>query len=106
MVGKQISVKDLKEVLDKNNAKEIVIDVRSPYEFEKGAISGSRNISLNRILNELDLLASYEKVYLVCLSGGRSQMALVQLECLGLHNLYNVSGGINAWVKNGYSLIL
>lgn len=88
--------------LEKDSA---IIDVRTPAEFEKGAIAGAKNIPVDTILNQLDQLRSYKKIYLYCLSGGRSQLALTQLEHSGLDaELYNLASGLLAWRKQGFLL--
>jgi rhodanese-related sulfurtransferase len=81
MTGKQISAEELQMLITNGLEKDsAIIDVRTPAEFEKGAIAGAKNIPVDTILNQLDQLRSYKKIYLYCLSGGRSQLALTQLE--------------------------
>lgn len=101
MIGKQISVQELSELI-KNGlpADSIIIDVRTPDEFSSDAIAGAKNIPLDQVVNQESALLNYKKIYLYCRSGGRSQLALAQLEAKKLPvELYNVTGGILAWKK-------
>jgi rhodanese-related sulfurtransferase len=71
----------------------IVLDVRTPGEFESGHISGSINIPLDRLNKQLAGLKKDGKaVIAVCRSGNRSAMAVAQMKAVGIE-AYN--GG--AW---------
>ncbi|MBP6859142.1 MAG: rhodanese-like domain-containing protein [Candidatus Magasanikbacteria bacterium] len=106
MTGKQISVEAVHALIEQGMPSDsVIIDVRTPAEFEKGAIIGAKNIPLDVIMNHVDELRLYQKIYLYCLSGGRSQLALAQLEALGLPaELYSMTSGLLAWRKQGFSL--
>ncbi|MFA6105288.1 MAG: rhodanese-like domain-containing protein [Patescibacteria group bacterium] len=106
MTGKQISVEELMDLINKGLPSDsAIIDVRTPEEFSKGAISGAINIPVDQVANNTDKLKGFKKLYIHCLSGGRSQIAVAQLEALNLPiELYNVTSGILAWRKAGYPL--
>ena len=54
----------------------IILDVRSPQEFDRGNIKGSKNIPVNRIQKEIATIKKWGKpVITVCQSGARSSMA-------------------------------
>ena len=70
----------------------IVIDVRTPQEFDNGHIKGSKNIPLNIIQTEVDKIKSWnQQVITVCQSGGRSSMAKSILKNAGIE-VYNGGG--------------
>lgn len=105
MIGNQITAEQLHTALEQKTLDGIIIDVRSPAEFSKGAIAGAINIPVDQITQHTDLLQPHKKIYLYCLSGGRSELALAQLTNLGLSvELYNLTSGLLAWRKNGYPL--
>ncbi len=63
----------------------IVVDVRTPGEFNSGHIKGSRNIPLDIIKNKITELKKLQKpVITVCRSGARSGMAKSILTASGL----------------------
>jgi rhodanese-related sulfurtransferase len=81
-----------KELMEKGA---IIIDVRSPQEFDNGHIKGSKNIPVNMIQREANSIKKMGKpIITVCQSGGRSGMAKSILKNNGIE-VYN--GG--AWFK-------
>lgn len=106
MTGKQIAAEELQALISGGlDSDSIIVDVRTPAEFEKGAIAGAKNMPVDVILNQIDKLRPYKKIYLYCLSGGRSQLATAQLEQTDLQaDLFNVVSGLLAWRKNGFPL--
>jgi adenylyltransferase/sulfurtransferase len=73
--------------------------VREPYEFEIVNLGGEL-IPLNTIENSLEKLRSDKRVIVLCRSGVRSVRAIETLEKkYGFSNLYNLKGGVLAWVN-------
>ncbi len=67
----------------------IIIDVRSPQEFDSGHIQGSKNIPVNVIQRELSTIKKWGKpIITVCQSGARSGMAKSALKAAGVE-VYN-----------------
>jgi rhodanese-related sulfurtransferase len=67
----------------------IIIDVRSPQEFDRGHIQGSKNIPVNIIQREVNSIKKLNKpVITVCQSGARSSMAKSVLKAAGIE-VYN-----------------
>lgn len=86
-----------------------LIDVRTPTEFRSLRIEFAQNVPLDR-LDPPGLLAQRngqadEPLYVVCLSGGRSQKACEKLVAAGFRNVINVSGGTQACVVAGLPVI-
>ena len=77
---------DFKNLVD-NGA--IIIDVRTPQEFDHGNIKGSKNIPLDRIQKEAASIKKMGKpIITVCKSGARSGMAKSILKSAGIE-VYN-----------------
>ncbi len=71
----QISVKALKERLDKKEARNdnfLLLDVREPYEIQIANIGG-KLIPQNDVQNRLDELNPEQEILIYCRSGARSQ---------------------------------
>jgi len=67
----------------------IILDVRSPQEFDRGHIKGSKNIPVNIIQREISNIKKWNKpVITVCQSGARSGMAKSTLKAAGVE-VYN-----------------
>jgi len=80
---------DIKQIY-KNGA--IVIDVRTPMEYQAGHFGKSSNIPLNKIDTKIDFLKSKNKpIILICRSGGRAGTATNILKSAGVE-VYNGGG--------------
>ena len=70
----------------------IIVDVRTPEEFRSGHIKDSINIPLQTISQKAASLQQKKKpLIVVCLSGGRSSMAVTALKQAGI-DAYNGGG--------------
>ena len=84
----------------KNDNNAIVIDVRTPEEFEDGYIENAVNINIFKgqgfvyLIEELDQSKNY---YVYCKAGSRSEQACKVMNQLGIENTYNLVGGIMQW---------
>ena len=75
------------KALKENGA--IIIDVRTPQEFDQGHIQGSKNIPLDKIQREVKAIKNMNKpIITVCKSGARSGMAKSILKSAGVE-VYN-----------------
>jgi rhodanese-related sulfurtransferase len=85
----QISSRDAEEHL-KNGA--MVIDVRSPREFESGHLMQAQNMPLDRIEMLIASMVRDKNKWLLlhCSTGVRSGMAKKKLESLGFKNVFNL----------------
>lgn len=82
----------------------VVLDVRTPKEFEAGHIPGAINIDWNATADFNKKIAALDKskTYLVhCAVGGRSAKAGEKMAALKFNQVYNLVGGFNAWAKAG-----
>jgi len=71
----------------------VIIDVRTPYEFDQGKIPGSINIPVDRISTQIDRIQKMNKpVILCCASGMRAGIAKSTLKRAGIKDVYNGGG--------------
>ena len=70
----------------------LLIDVRTPEEFELGHIEDSINIEWQNIELIEKTSQKDEKIYLYCRSGNRSQKATEILLALGYKDVKNLGG--------------
>ena len=68
----------------------IIIDVRTPQEYESGHIENSINIEWQDIKEVNNTLTKEQKIYLYCRSGNRSQKSTDILIKLGYKNVENI----------------
>lgn len=77
-----------------------LVDVRTPKEYAEKRILNSNNININdahfeKQMNQLD---KSKPLYLYCLVGGRSGKAAEWAAKNGFKEVYNLEGGITAWM--------
>jgi len=86
----------------KQSSKQIIIDVRTPKEFESGHIKEALNINFmdNGFLEQMAKLNMDKPVYLYCRSGKRSAAAAKKLKDLGFKDVSDLEGGILNWSKS------
>lgn len=97
----EISVTDLKELMDHGADAFVLIDVRNVNEYEIARIPGSVLVPLPDIeqgsgVEKVKELAKDHRVIAHCKMGGRSAKALKILQDAGIEGT-NVKGGITAW---------
>jgi adenylyltransferase/sulfurtransferase len=94
--AKEISVSELRKLIE-SKADIQLIDVRERSEYLNSNIQGE-NIPLGTIEDHISRIARDKKVVIHCKMGGRSRKAIEVLEKkYGFTNLYNLTGGIDAW---------
>jgi rhodanese-related sulfurtransferase len=81
-------------------AEHLLIDVRTPEEFESGHIPGAINIPVQVIDQYLDQIPQDEPIVLYCRSGNRSSQAFDILSNSGYSDIYDL-GGIIDWTARG-----
>lgn len=92
---------------NKNNPNFVIVDIRTPQEYNSGHIENAININFydpdfKQKLSKLDR----DKTYVVyCRTGQRSGLAMPIFRELGFKEVYEIEGGIVRWVKSGYSVI-
>jgi rhodanese-related sulfurtransferase len=81
----------------------LVMDNRTPEEFARGHVPGSRNIPMGTENAHVDELKQFDQVYLYCRSGRRAQTTATNLHFQGLNHIVCIShSGMPDWEKSGY----
>jgi rhodanese-related sulfurtransferase len=89
---------------DTNNL--VIIDVRTPAEFQQGHVPNAINVPLSEIIDNPAILnASKGKpIVLYCRSGYRAGKAAEALHKDGHQNLRHLEGDMQSWLKAGLSV--
>jgi len=93
----EVTVQELKRVLDNPQLGIQVLDVREPEEYQIARINGTRLVPLSTLAQRFAELDPNPPYYILCKAGGRSLTALRFLREQGFQHLKSVKGGINAW---------
>ena len=77
----------------------ILIDVRTPQEYEAGHIEGAVNkdFTSGEFENALDTLEKGQAVFVYCQAGGRSGKARDLLKANNFQEIYNLENGYGNW---------
>jgi adenylyltransferase/sulfurtransferase len=98
----EITVQQLKQILDGGTDDYVLLDVRNPNEYEIAKIPGSVLVPLPDLENgtgvaKVKELLNGHKLIVHCKMGGRSAKAIGILKDQAGIDGINVKGGINAW---------
>lgn len=80
-----------------SNENIVVLDVRETAEYAFNHIPNSVSIPLGELENRLDELNKDTKIYVVCRTGSRSDLAAKKLSDNGFSNVMNVVPGMSQW---------
>lgn len=91
---KDIMQSEIKSFMSKGA---ILIDVRSPQEYNEGHLDNSILLPEYEIIKKIEGIIPNKnaKIILYCSSGTRSKKAQDELEKLGYKNVYNVLNGVD-----------
>ncbi len=114
---KNLTACEAKEMIDEENV--FILDVRTPAEFEAAHIEGATSIPFKNVpahdpvnvtddkllKNRINEVPTDRPVIVYCLTGGRSLNASKLLVETGRTNIYNMQGGIPAWIDARYPVV-
>ena len=95
---KEITALEFKELQESKTDFQL-IDVREEFELEISEMGGE-HIAMNDVMDNLDKISKTKQVIIHCKSGVRSGVICNVLETKGYTNVYNLKGGILAWVND------
>lgn len=101
-VTQTFDVEDLETLIEREEAP-VLLDVRSPAEYETAHIPGSHNVPLDALGEHREELANGldSDVVLICRSGQRAGRAERRFAEVGMSKTHVLDGGIMAWEKAG-----
>ena len=95
-----VNTAELTQLVNHKNA--ILIDTRKTDSFKQGHIVNAVNIPLEDLVSGKASIEKYKdkNVIAYCNSGMSSKSACKHLIKSGIENVFNLTGGINGWVKD------
>ena len=98
---KQVDIDEARRMMEKPGT--VLIDVREPDEWRQGHIPSAVGISRGFLELRVEEKVPDHKTPIIvqCASGTRSLLASRTLRELGYENVYNLTGGFNAWKDRG-----
>jgi thioredoxin 1 len=100
-----ISADDFQKQIAESNIQ--LVDVRTPEEYAQKHLANAKNININSssFETEMNALDKSKPLYVYCLSGGRSGNAADWAHKNGFKEVYNLEGGVLAWMNNGKPVV-
>ena len=99
-----ISVSDARAMLQPSS-NVLVIDVRLPEEYVQGHLKGAINIPLSDLPLRIGGLEHNRPILVYCQTGIRGAQASSILVKAGFTKVFNLEGGITAWIEAGYPTV-
>jgi rhodanese-related sulfurtransferase len=81
-----------------------LLDVRTDPEIARGMIAGAHHIPLNLLPSRYMELDPAAVTVIYCQSGARSAQACAWLADKGFEQVFNLQGGVSAWLRSGLPL--
>jgi rhodanese-related sulfurtransferase len=104
-----IKASDAHQLINNNlsNLELVILDVRSPEEYNESHIDRAENIDINSRMfkTEIDKRNKNIKYLVYCRSGHRSSNAVKIMLKLGFTDIHNLSGGIRKWKGEGFPIV-
>lgn len=97
--NEEVTVQELKKILETRGDQVFVLDVREPEEYKIVHMAQSKLIPLGSLSERVNELDSADEIYVHCKFGGRSAQAAQILKGFGFKKVKNVKGGIDAWAR-------
>lgn len=84
---------------DDGRVNPLLLDVREPWEHERARIGGSELVPMQTIPVRVHELDPGRATVCICHHGGRSMHVAMFLARQGFDNVYNLTGGVDAWAR-------
>ena len=101
---KTISVSDANAMIQ-SSPNLLVVDVRTPQEYAQGHLKGAVNIPLSDLPVQIGGLDRNRPILVYCHTGVRSAQAATMLVNAGFTQVYDMEGGLTAWINAGYPTV-
>lgn len=97
----QITSKHITEVSQKELNNVMLVDVRTPEEYEAGHLENALNINWYDadFAERFETVEKDKTIFVYCKKGGRSAKAQEKLKAIGFTDVVNLEGGYDAWMK-------
>jgi len=104
-----IGVQEAFELIQRNQGNQdfVIIDIRTPEEFNEGHLGNAFNIDFysETFKEDLDKLDKNKTYFIYCRRGNRSGRAMPIMKELGFKEIYNLSVGIKEWIAEGLPVV-
>jgi len=96
---------DVQDAYKKYKDGVLLLDVRTPEEWDMLHAPNSTLIPLDELAERVDELPQDQEIVIICRSGNRSLVARDILVEFGFEKTSSVAGGFNEWTVAGYPIV-
>ncbi len=100
MAIQQISPIYLQHQLLENPQAYFLLDVREPFEYQIARLGNSLLMPMNQVADRLEELDKDQVIVVICHHGMRSENVAYYLDQQGFSQIFNLTGGIDAWARS------
>ena len=102
-----VSPEQAAEVIEDAPAGLVVLDIRTPEEYNEVRLDGAINVDYyaTDFADQLDTLDKNNPYVMYCRSGNRSSDAVETMKDLGFTEVYEIDGGIVNWYESGFPVV-
>ena len=100
-----IPVSEARAMMQSSSSNLLVVDVRTPQEYLQGHLRSAINIPLSDLPIRVGGIEKDRPILVYCQTGYRSTQASTILVKAGFTEVYNLEGGILAWINAGYPTV-
>ncbi len=83
----------------------LILDVRTDVEYAQSHIRDTVFIPLMVLSKRVHELKWDQRILVYCYKGNRSKTACEYLTSKGFKHIYNMLGGIDSWIEEGYEVV-
>jgi rhodanese-related sulfurtransferase len=91
--------------LIQNEPEMVILDVRTPSEYDDAHIEGAINIPVEEIVDRHNELSANDVILVYCRTGNRSGTAVGIMEENGFSKIYHMYEGISTWISEGLPVV-
>ena len=99
-----VSVNAARDLIQ-NEPEMVILDVRTPSEYEDAHIEGAINIPVEEIVDRLNELSANDVILVYCRTGNRSGTAVGIMEENWFSKIYHMYEGISTWISEGLPVV-
>ena len=92
-----------KELIQGNESKYLIIDMRAPEDYAKGHVKGAVNLPIGAFATNLDKLPTDKTLLLYCYTGQTTALTMVPLKALG-YKAISISKGFPSVEQAGFAI--
>ena len=103
-VARNVKPQEAYNLVDQRNDL-YLLDVRTLGEYQQARLEGARLIPIDQFAKRLGEVPKIRPILVYCAVGSRSAQVVNYLARKGYPEIYNLYGGIYAWVQKGYPVL-